>query len=154
MPLETCIIVPILLQTPCRSWPCQNNGKCLPVYEKNDYKCICEGFRGKNCEKGKKYSRNTVPHFSQLSVAAATRSQWPHVSCMEYGCYKRRKEKVDISLSLAPSQLECPSQTNHHSNTIKTNLYKNLDFSNFAVSYRNDIQWDFRSLRFLNRFLI
>ncbi|KAK2559897.1 hypothetical protein P5673_017467 [Acropora cervicornis] len=52
MPLETCIIVPILLQTPCRSWPCQNNGKCLPVYKENDYKCICEGFTGKNCEKG------------------------------------------------------------------------------------------------------
>ncbi|XP_015751581.1 PREDICTED: protein jagged-1-like isoform X4 [Acropora digitifera] len=39
------------IATPCRSWPCQNNGKCLPVYEENDYKCICEGFRGKNCEK-------------------------------------------------------------------------------------------------------
>ena len=64
MPHETCIIVHILLQTPCRSWPCQNNGKCLPVYEKNDYECICEGFRGKNCEKGKKYSKNTVPHLS------------------------------------------------------------------------------------------
>ncbi|XP_015751582.1 PREDICTED: protein crumbs-like [Acropora digitifera] len=39
------------IATPCRSWPCQNNGKCLPVYEKNDYKCICKGFRGKHCEK-------------------------------------------------------------------------------------------------------
>ncbi|XP_015751579.1 PREDICTED: uncharacterized protein LOC107331498 isoform X2 [Acropora digitifera] len=39
------------IATPCRSWPCQNNGKCLPVYEENDYKCICKGFRGKNCEK-------------------------------------------------------------------------------------------------------
>ncbi|XP_015770084.1 PREDICTED: uncharacterized protein LOC107348546 isoform X2 [Acropora digitifera] len=38
------------IATPCRSWPCQNNGKCLPVYEENDYKCICEGFRGKDCE--------------------------------------------------------------------------------------------------------
>ncbi|XP_044181237.1 uncharacterized protein LOC114975424 [Acropora millepora] len=38
------------IATPCGSWPCQNNGKCLSVYEKNDYKCICEGFRGKNCE--------------------------------------------------------------------------------------------------------
>ncbi|XP_044181238.1 protein jagged-1-like [Acropora millepora] len=39
------------IATPCRSWPCQNNGKCLPVYEENDYKCICKGFKGKNCEK-------------------------------------------------------------------------------------------------------
>ncbi|XP_044181737.1 uncharacterized protein LOC114972317 [Acropora millepora] len=52
------------IATPCRSWPCQNNGKCLPVYEENDYKCLCQGFWGKNCEKGKKYSKNTVPHLS------------------------------------------------------------------------------------------
>ncbi|XP_015751623.1 PREDICTED: uromodulin-like [Acropora digitifera] len=38
------------IATPCRNWPCQNNGKCLPVYEVNDYKCICNGFKGKNCE--------------------------------------------------------------------------------------------------------
>ncbi|XP_015747669.1 PREDICTED: RNA-binding motif protein, X-linked-like-3 isoform X6 [Acropora digitifera] len=38
------------IATPCRNWPCQNNGKCLPVYEENDYKCICEGFKGKHCE--------------------------------------------------------------------------------------------------------
>ncbi|XP_044169434.1 uncharacterized protein LOC114970565 isoform X6 [Acropora millepora] len=38
------------IATPCRNWPCQNNGKCLPAYEENDYKCICEGFKGKHCE--------------------------------------------------------------------------------------------------------
>ncbi|XP_067047317.1 uncharacterized protein [Acropora muricata] len=48
--VHTLIFHHFSIATPCRSWPCQNNGKCLPVYEENDYKCICEGFRGKNCE--------------------------------------------------------------------------------------------------------
>jgi len=36
--------------TPCSSRPCKNNGKCLPMYEENKYKCACKGFKGENCE--------------------------------------------------------------------------------------------------------
>ncbi|XP_029183034.2 uromodulin-like [Acropora millepora] len=49
------------IATPCRNWPCQNNGKCLPVYEVNDYKCICHnGFKGKNCEDVPPECRNYI----------------------------------------------------------------------------------------------
>ncbi|XP_029211442.2 uncharacterized protein LOC114975425 [Acropora millepora] len=44
------------IMTPCSSWPCKNNGRCLPLYEKNHYKCTCkEGFNGDNCENGEKH---------------------------------------------------------------------------------------------------
>ncbi|XP_067047298.1 uncharacterized protein [Acropora muricata] len=38
------------IATPCSSRPCKNNGKCLPMYEENKYKCACKGFKGDNCE--------------------------------------------------------------------------------------------------------
>ncbi|XP_015751618.1 PREDICTED: protein crumbs-like isoform X4 [Acropora digitifera] len=38
------------IATPCSSWPCKNRGKCLPLYRENNYKCLCKGFKGKNCE--------------------------------------------------------------------------------------------------------
>jgi len=39
------------IATPCSSRQCKNNGKCLPLYAENDYKCVCkEGFTGKICE--------------------------------------------------------------------------------------------------------
>ncbi|XP_074606242.1 uromodulin-like isoform X3 [Acropora palmata] len=38
------------LPTPCSSSPCKNKGKCLPLYGENNYKCLCKGFKGKNCE--------------------------------------------------------------------------------------------------------
>ncbi|XP_074607749.1 uncharacterized protein LOC141860518 isoform X3 [Acropora palmata] len=39
------------IATPCSSRRCKNNGKCLPLYAENDYKCVCkEGFTGKICE--------------------------------------------------------------------------------------------------------
>ncbi|XP_044169427.1 uncharacterized protein LOC114951006 [Acropora millepora] len=38
------------IATPCSSWPCKNKGKCLPLYGENNYKCLCKGFKGKNCE--------------------------------------------------------------------------------------------------------
>lgn len=39
------------IATPCSSRWCKNNGKCLPSYTENDYKCVCkEGFTGKICE--------------------------------------------------------------------------------------------------------
>ncbi|XP_044169431.1 uromodulin-like isoform X3 [Acropora millepora] len=38
------------IATPCSSWPCKNKGKCLPLYRENNYKCLCKGFKGKNCE--------------------------------------------------------------------------------------------------------
>ncbi|XP_067047341.1 uncharacterized protein [Acropora muricata] len=38
------------IATPCSSWPCKNKGKCLPLYGEHNYKCLCKGFKGKNCE--------------------------------------------------------------------------------------------------------
>ncbi|XP_029190864.2 uncharacterized protein LOC114957549 isoform X2 [Acropora millepora] len=38
------------IMTPCSSWPCKNNGTCLPLYEEDDYKCACKRFTGRNCE--------------------------------------------------------------------------------------------------------
>ena len=53
----------LFLQTPCSSGPCKNNGKCLPLYEENNYKCACnEGFKGDNCENGEKH-RLPESHF-------------------------------------------------------------------------------------------
>ncbi|XP_068705759.1 uncharacterized protein [Montipora foliosa] len=35
----------------CSGWPCKNNGKCLPLYEENSYKCFCKvGLTGRDCE--------------------------------------------------------------------------------------------------------
>ncbi|XP_068730388.1 uncharacterized protein [Montipora capricornis] len=37
--------------SPCSSWFCNKNGKCLPLYKQNSYVCVCkEGFMGQNCE--------------------------------------------------------------------------------------------------------
>lgn len=42
------------LQTPCSKFPCENEGKCIPLYKHNDFKCACAPtFKGKRCEKGK-----------------------------------------------------------------------------------------------------
>ena len=42
-----------LFQSPCMSWPCQNNGTCAAHYEKNSYVCVCaKGYTGKYCETG------------------------------------------------------------------------------------------------------
>ncbi|KAJ7369368.1 hypothetical protein OS493_039601 [Desmophyllum pertusum] len=32
--------------------PCKNGGRCLPIYDKEDYQCTCpkEYLTGKNCE--------------------------------------------------------------------------------------------------------
>ncbi|CAH3191541.1 unnamed protein product, partial [Porites evermanni] len=44
------------IPSPCDSSPCENTGKCIPLYQENGYKCICvEGFTGKDCETSKKY---------------------------------------------------------------------------------------------------
>lgn len=44
--------IPILLKTPCMSSPCRNGGTCQPIYDKEDYQCICPfgNLIGKNCE--------------------------------------------------------------------------------------------------------
>ncbi|XP_068705901.1 uncharacterized protein [Montipora foliosa] len=37
--------------SPCSSWPCNGNGKCVALYAENSYLCICKtGFIGQNCE--------------------------------------------------------------------------------------------------------
>ncbi|XP_068706140.1 uncharacterized protein [Montipora foliosa] len=37
--------------SPCNSWPCNGNGKCVALYAENSYLCICKtGFIGQNCE--------------------------------------------------------------------------------------------------------
>lgn len=47
--LMTCFI---FLQSPCSSKPCQNNGTCLPQYDKDSYLCVCKTrYRGKHCQK-------------------------------------------------------------------------------------------------------
>ncbi|XP_068757717.1 uncharacterized protein [Montipora capricornis] len=37
--------------SPCSSWPCNGNGKCVALYAENSYLCISKtGFIGQNCE--------------------------------------------------------------------------------------------------------
>ena len=44
----------IILQTPCSKRPCKNGGKCIALYERNNFKCTCpSGFKGMKCEQGK-----------------------------------------------------------------------------------------------------
>ncbi|XP_068679247.1 epidermal growth factor-like protein 6 [Montipora foliosa] len=39
------------IASPCSGWPCRNDGTCLPLYEENSYKCICNaGFTGRDCK--------------------------------------------------------------------------------------------------------
>ena len=41
----------LLSQSPCSSWPCQNNGTCVSPNEKNSYVCLCaKGFSGEYCQ--------------------------------------------------------------------------------------------------------
>lgn len=41
-------------QTPCSSFPCQNNATCVPNYAKNQYYCDCRpGYGGFFCETGR-----------------------------------------------------------------------------------------------------
>ena len=38
-------------QSPCSSWPCQNNGTCVSPQGKNSYVCLCtKGFSGEYCQ--------------------------------------------------------------------------------------------------------
>ena len=47
------LIVMRFLQSTCFKWPCQNNGKCMALYEKNSYVCVCaKGYTGEHCETG------------------------------------------------------------------------------------------------------
>ncbi|KAL9961799.1 hypothetical protein ACROYT_G030819 [Oculina patagonica] len=39
------------IPSPCSSWPCKNNGTCVPQYEKNSYMCHCTyNYKGTRCE--------------------------------------------------------------------------------------------------------
>ena len=43
-------------QSPCESSPCENGGTCRPLYETDDYICLCRGlWVGTNCEMCKCY---------------------------------------------------------------------------------------------------
>ena len=49
-----------LLQSPCISLPCKNNGKCIFLYQTNSYVCACKKiFTGKRCENGKETADKT-----------------------------------------------------------------------------------------------
>ncbi|KAL9952639.1 hypothetical protein ACROYT_G039917 [Oculina patagonica] len=39
------------IKTPCSSFPCQNDAKCVPNYDENEYHCDCvSGYTGRLCE--------------------------------------------------------------------------------------------------------
>ena len=53
-----------LLQSPCSNLPCKNNGKCISLYEKNSYVCVCKKiFTGKHCENCKGTAERTIGSF-------------------------------------------------------------------------------------------
>ena len=44
-----------VLQTPCLKNPCDNNGRCIPRYQDDMYKCSCvAGYTGNHCQTGEK----------------------------------------------------------------------------------------------------
>lgn len=51
-----------LSKSPCMSSPCRNGGTCQPIYDREDYRCICPfaNLIGKNCENCKYYKRLTA----------------------------------------------------------------------------------------------
>lgn len=56
-------------QSPCSRWPCQNNGTCVPQYEKNSFVCLCtREFSGKTCQTSKKINVFTL-------IALSTKNQ-------------------------------------------------------------------------------
>jgi len=56
------------ISSPCSSWPCKNNGKCVSGYEKNSYVCVCkEGFKGEICEKAPKNCAEVYQSGSRIS---------------------------------------------------------------------------------------
>ena len=55
-------LISFLLQSPCDKEPCLNGGKCLPIYERNTYRCKCPWQFNvkKNCEEGELYKSGAL----------------------------------------------------------------------------------------------
>ena len=68
LPAEcTSLMVPFYVffpQSPCESFPCQNGGICLPIYEEYAYECSCtSGYFGPNCQEKCEYLKFVFSSF-------------------------------------------------------------------------------------------
>ncbi|XP_068715168.1 uncharacterized protein [Montipora foliosa] len=61
--------------SPCSSWSCNGNGKCVALYAENSYVCVCKtGFFGENCENAGRLQETTDPiAFFPLNGAYGTK---------------------------------------------------------------------------------
>ncbi|XP_073249791.1 uncharacterized protein [Porites lutea] len=59
------------IKTPCMSNPCRNGGTCHPIYETEDYNCVCpfSNLSGKNCQ-------NLICNAESLDICQKAMSSW------------------------------------------------------------------------------